>query len=348
MAAKLTRTYNPLPFSDLDPARFDDLCLNLVVRIQDWKQLNHFGRKGADGGVDIHAVQQLDKEEVIWFIQCKRYSSISKADFTAIIDEVAKNSPLPHKLLIIIACESTRAHYDHCQKYDSQKGVKEVEIWTRSTLEARLYKDHKDLLFVYFGMKLEQSTRDNAAKIRAGLAMERRFLKDFINQEGAANPKYYTIWAYEPFRKFMFSKVFVRSVDDTTYPEIDKENSAWFMTFLFNTYHNGVEFWIDGGIGTTILMDDEGNWEVLQNYRDSRKDSGKYKVFQAMRIGRIPYYNIIDYKVDGDEHNPYPHLFCRYAFNGSPYEKIYFRHLGIAKEKRFPHEFDEKKQTKLP
>ena len=37
-----TKTINRLHFSDLDPLRFEDLCLNLVYKINTWKEINHF------------------------------------------------------------------------------------------------------------------------------------------------------------------------------------------------------------------------------------------------------------------------------------------------------------------
>ena len=73
-----TKTINRLHFSDLDPLRFEDLCLNLVYRINTWKEINHFGRKGSDDGVDVFAIEKENQKK--WSIQCKRYASISKSE----------------------------------------------------------------------------------------------------------------------------------------------------------------------------------------------------------------------------------------------------------------------------
>ncbi|MVM34219.1 hypothetical protein GO755_29580 [Spirosoma sp. HMF4905] len=203
-----SRTFNRLHFTDLDPLRFEDLCLNVVSRIQEWKALNHYGRKGSDIGVDIHAVQQVDKEERVWFIQCKRYTSIGKNDITHIIDEVTRNPSLPFKLLIIISCDLTRANHEYGKEYAIQKGIIETEIWTASTLEAKLYKDYKDLLFVYFGVKLERTVKDNAARIRYGLAMEKKVGRDLIDQKYMKDGNHWRTLSYEPFHKFISHKFF--------------------------------------------------------------------------------------------------------------------------------------------
>ncbi|WP_375444409.1 restriction endonuclease [uncultured Fibrella sp.] len=348
MAHQPTRTINKLHFTDLDPLRFEDLCLNLVARLYEWKKLNHFGRKGADGGVDIHAVQQVGQESRVWFIQCKRYTAIIKTDITHIIDEVSKNEVLPYKLLIIIACDLTRANYEYCQTYAKSKGIQETEVWAAGPLEARLYKDHQDLLFVYFGVKLGQSVRDNATKIKAGLSMEKKFHKDIINHVRVKDRNQWERLMYEPYHRFISTKVFIHSVDDTTYPEWKETLSAWFPTFFYNTYHNGVEFWLSAGIGVDILMNADGQWEALTDRNDARRNDSKFKVVRGMRIGRVPYYNIVGYKVDGDEYYSEPHLFCKFTFDRRPYEEIYYRSMGIASDRRTSIEFNKSKEVKYP
>lgn len=57
-----TKTINRLHFSDLDPLRFEDLYLNLVYRINTWKEINHFGRKGSDDGVDVFAIEKENQK----------------------------------------------------------------------------------------------------------------------------------------------------------------------------------------------------------------------------------------------------------------------------------------------
>jgi hypothetical protein len=40
MTATPTRTYNPLPFTDLEPKRFEDLVRQLVYDFRPWRRLD--------------------------------------------------------------------------------------------------------------------------------------------------------------------------------------------------------------------------------------------------------------------------------------------------------------------
>lgn len=55
-------------------------------------------------------------------------------------------------------------------------------------------------------------------------------------------------------------------------------------------------------------------------------DPNKYEVIEtdAELLGCIPFENIIDYDIDGDEYYNYPHLFCDFVNVSDPYEKIVY------------------------
>ena len=343
---KPTKTTNRLHFSDLDPMRFEDLCLNMVSRINKWKELNHFGRKGADLGVDILAIQKDDIQEKIWYIQCKRYNSITKNNLTEIIDKITENQHLPDKLLIIVSCDVSRTLYQYLKDYSLEKGINEVELWTASILEAKLYKDYIDLLFVYFGIKIENKTQNNVTKVKQSLRMKKKVSKELIDHE-ALKEKHFTLFLYEPYHKFIAREVYIHSVDDTFYPDVDDSRNgiiSWFRTYFYDLYHNGIEFWLDAGTGTIVIMDENGYWEPV-SYYDERKDDSKFKVVKAIAIGRIPYYNIVDFSTDGDEYSSDPHLFCKFDINNMPYEEIYYKSAGNPSKKIPNWDLDKSKRT---
>lgn len=343
---KPTKTTNRLHFSDLDPMRFEDLCLNLVSRIDDWKELNHFGRKGSDLGVDILAIQKDDVQEKVWYIRCKRYSSITKNNLSEIIDKVIENPALPDKLLIIVSCDVSRILYQYLKEYSTEKGINEVELWTASVLEVKLYKDYKDLLFVYFGIRIENKTQNNVAKIKQSLRMKKKVSKELIDHN-ALNKRHFTLFLYEPYYKFITREVYIRSIDDTSYPDVDVSSigiSSWFKTYFYDLYHNGIEFWLDVGKGTIVIIDGNGYWEPVSCY-DERINNSQFKVVDAMLIGRIPYHNIVDFIVDGDEYFSKPHLFCKFDMDSMPYEEIYYKSLGNQKKEIPNRDFDKSKRT---
>lgn len=53
-----TKTTNRLHFTDLEPLRFEDLCLNIIQRQKDWKDIRHYGRSGSDEGIDILGIDK--------------------------------------------------------------------------------------------------------------------------------------------------------------------------------------------------------------------------------------------------------------------------------------------------
>lgn len=343
---KPTKTTNRLHFSDLDPMRFEDLCLNIVSRIEQWKELNHFGRKGADSGVDILAIQKGDIQDIVWCIQCKRYTNIVKSDFTEIIDKIAENPSIPDKLLVIVSCDVSKTLYEYFKDYSQKIGIKSIELWTASVIEAKLYKEYKDLLFVYFGIRIENSRQNNVTKIKQSLRMEKKVSKELIDHK-ALKEKHFKLFMYEPYYKFIAREVYIRSVDDVSYPEIDDTAvgiSSWFKTYFYDLYHNGIEFWLDAGIGTHVIIDENGYWEPI-SYFDERKNDPKFKHIRAMAIGRIPYYHIVDFKIDGDEYFSDPHIFCKFDIDGMPYEEIYYKSVGNPKKEIPNWDLDREKRT---
>lgn len=345
-----TKTINRLHFSDLDPLRFEDLCLNLVSRLDNWKEINHFGRKGSDAGVDICAIQSKNNVDKVWFIQCKRHADIYKKDITDIVNKVSENDTIPHKLLVIVACDVSRETQEYLKKYSLEKGITETELWTASILEDKLYKDYKDLLFVYFGLRLENRRKDNTAKIKHSLRMEKRVQKELIDHKNLKQYKSiqdFQLLSKEPWRKFISDKVYIRSIDDNTYRNREESKtgqiSPWFQTFFYDTYHNGIEFWLDACLGTEVVIDKNNFWEIL-HYSDSRIENSQYKIIPVRMIGKIPYHHIVDFKANGDEYSSEPHLFCKFDIDGMPYEEVCYRYYNGV----FWTNLDEDKKTTFP
>src|SRR3982074_725856 len=100
MSATPTRTYNPLPFTALEPKRFEDLVRQLVYDFRPWRRLEATGRSGSDDGfhapgLEIVQTAELpacvDRDELdddadapstpdrLWLIHCKRERTIGPA-----------------------------------------------------------------------------------------------------------------------------------------------------------------------------------------------------------------------------------------------------------------------------
>jgi hypothetical protein len=347
---KITRTTNQLHFSDLNPLRFEDLCVAILHRLTQWKELNHFGRTGKDEGVDIHGVESSEGVEKHWLVQCKRWQRISKKDIENIFFSISFDK-VPDKFLLVIACNISKETYNFFKSKCEKLGIKDSEIWSASNLESMLYKDYTDLLFVYFGLNLNKKKADSATKVKHKLRMEKKMMKDFLSHEYIEDSKNWERMQYEPFTKFISQSVYIRSVDDETYPEVIDDDSTlispWFKTPIFDFYHNGIDLWLNAAMGQKAIIDENGFWELLENYDDPRQNDPKFKCHRVHIIGRVPFTSIVDYKLDGDEYSSEPHIFCKFEHDRTPYEKIYYRRLGYYKDRWYPSEFDMEKQRKL-
>lgn len=161
MSRRATTT-NRLHFTDLDPIRFEDLCLSLVFSLRQWVEIQHYGRLGGDRGVDIFAQERIaDGSILAWHVQCRRYIRAAKATLEKAVDDtLAKAAAVPDVLLVVLACDVRRAAHEGYKTYALGKGVTTPMLWTASLLEARLYKERRDLLFAYFGISAIQSGGD--------------------------------------------------------------------------------------------------------------------------------------------------------------------------------------------
>lgn len=123
-------------------------------------------------------------------------------------------------------------------------------------------------------------------------------------------------------KKFAYSEAMIHSTDDYAYPKADKNVvgiSGWFKAELYNFYYNGIEVILSI---EKYIMDSEGHWDII-NY-DDRTRLEKYQSNTAYAVERIPFENIIEYDLSGDEFYNFPHIYCDFRNNGTPYEDIVY------------------------
>lgn len=317
MSVKTTKTTNRLHFTDLSPTRFEDLCLALIFPLHPWLDIQHYGRVGGDGGVDIYAKERLeDGVEQDWFVQCRRYSSATTSTLKKAVDDAfGKTKTTPAVLLVVVACDVRRDTYEKFVQYAASKGVRRPLLWTASTMEARLHAERRDLLFTYFGISEATEARQRESTIIRSISIKKRLYKELRK-----NPKDIE-WARtdkRPYEQFVASKVIIHSIDDNTYPSAEAKEtgiSGWFKLELWDFYYNGIEF---VARIEYAVVDSEGRWSLLEY--NQRFDESKYKKIKLFHLLRIPFRNIVDFDSIGDEYYPQPHIYCRFDNGGEPYE----------------------------
>jgi hypothetical protein len=340
MTVKTTKTINRLHFTDLDPIRFEDFCLALIYPLHPWTDIRHYGRLGGDGGVDIFAKERMeDSAERDWFVQCRRYKNATKSTLVKAVDDALDNtSKPPNVLLVVLACDVRRASHEAYLKYALSRGVKTPLLWTASILEARLQAERQDLLFTYFGISSAVEARYREATISRNISIKKKLRKALLKNPQDIDWEKARI---DPPHKFESSEIIIHSIDDTSYPDVNVKDtglSGWFKLEIWDFYHNGLEFVIGVEYG---IVDSEKRWSIIE-YEESY-DNKKYDKIKMFVLARIPYLNIVDFDTIGDEFYTQPHLYCRFANGGAPYEG--FRHILLNTE--YPHEMDPKMQFNL-
>lgn len=315
-----TRTYNKIHFEDLDPIRFEDLCLSMIYRMLRWKDINHFGKKGSDDGIDIQATEALENDkERTWHFQCKRYLQFNKSDGKNVVDNiVSKNSVLPDNIVLIVSCDLRKRNIEYIKSYSKENGIKNAFIWTSSIIEAKLYSEYHDLLFSYFGVNLSIEKKNRISTVRRNVELKKEMHKDFLKSGFSIEEIRELI--NKPHKKFISSEFLIRSVDDIHYPaNIPDEfgNYPWFKVEAHKFYHNGL--YVVTGI-VTIVYDSENRWEIKTDKHEGLIKKGLLNKSNVVEISKLPFENIITYDIDGDEYYMYPHIYCDFSFMGNPFE----------------------------
>ena len=319
MSEKPTKTTNRIHFSDLDPLRFEDLCLSLAYRLKRWKRINHIGREGSDGGVDIQAEEEIENGySRNWFIQCKRYEKFSNTNVDSVIETILNNYNVPDTLFLIVGCDVSKKTTDYFMTTANKAGIKNPVLWTASILEAELFYKHHDLLFIFFGIDMNQEEHKKEESIRRNIKLKKNMIKDLtkpidLNKKG---------WTCTD--KFKDSNFIIHSIDDTFYPDFDDREygiSTWFKVEPFDFYYNGIEIILS--VEYAEYLDFE-ECRIL-TYDEYKEESDSQDIIKVFKIGRIPFSMIVDYDIEGDEYYPYPHIYCNFGFNGQPYESFIYR-----------------------
>jgi hypothetical protein len=125
-----------------------------------------------------------------------------------------------------------------------------------------------------------------------------------------------------PPEKFVHDYVVIRNISDQSYPDAPDHGAdvgTFFKVEIWDFYHGGLEVTLSSRSG---VVDSGGNWDLLE-YRQAY-EVDRYDTIKVITVGRIPWREIVEYDLGGDEYDNRPHIFCKFALNGWPYEAIVF------------------------
>ena len=216
--------------------------------------------------------------------------------------------------------------------YLSSKGIKKLIVWDKSILETMLYTDYQNLLFAYFGINLIKEHNNKIKTIRRNVALKKKMHLDFLNNNSIDN---YSVTEHlkKPFLKFGFTKMIIHSIYDKKYPYentlLNNDYTGYFRVDIYDFYFNGLIV-TDGFVGVKLTQ-----------FKNGKKMSNKMK---TLRLGYIPFENIIEYDMEGDEFYDNPHLYCEFINICDPFEKIGYAVLVSDDEYQI---FDESETLKI-
>jgi hypothetical protein len=196
---RITRTYGPIHFEDLDPHRFEDLIRELIYDYKDWQSIEATGRTGSDEGFDIRAYekdfQMFQSENInddvnveyrptegnLWMIQVKREKEIGPEKIRKILQDIDPTDP-PYGYILAASVNFSKRSYDVFRETLSQKGVLEFHLWGKAILEDMLHLPKNDrILFTFFGISLTSKRKSKANEIRAGILIKNKLTKIIPN-----------------------------------------------------------------------------------------------------------------------------------------------------------------------
>jgi hypothetical protein len=270
MPSQVTRTYNPLPFTALEPKRFEDLIRQLAYDFRQWRMLEATGRSGSDDGYDARGFEIVDgssdePEEPIdseepspsaadrqWLIQCKREKTISPAKLRAYLNEIADPGAL-YGVIFAAACDFSKRARDDAFAWARRHGIAELHIWGRAEVEDQLFQPKNDhLLFAYFGISLQIRKRSVRTALRAKLTMKRKVMRHL--GEGWNDNKL----------------ILLRDPSDENYPYIEPDDDPkarnWHVVSFVGNHLDCIK--LKWGSFYAYLSLDGKHWDYANAYND--------------------------------------------------------------------------------
>jgi len=315
---KPSKTTNKLHFEDLDPRRFEDLCLNIIYRLKNWESIKHYGATGKDDGIDIFASEKIDDTEIIWIVQCKRYKSINKSQLKDVIDTIKQ---VPDIFLLITACDISKNNQGFFENYAKEKNIKQIYIWTQSILEAKLFSDYDDLLFTYFDIDQRKKISNNIQLINRRVKLRDLFKKKLYNKFDPSQP-------IIGFHRFSCSEIIIQKIDYSNEEENVKDKFGWYSYFKgepYNLTDEGIILVI--GLVSGYVKDNK-----LIQKNEIKEENNNITLSKFYKIGLLSYDNILTHDFHSSEGRPI--MYCKYTGKYGPFKKVYYENVDNYKYKQ--------------
>lgn len=121
----------------------------------------------------------------------------------------------------------------------------------------------------------------------------------------------------KPYERFQWRELIVHRLGAKHYPDVDPSESgisSWFRIGLYDFYFEGimVAHHLEGGI-----LRANGEWSIEYGMLPDVLPDGEKILIRPLSM--IPFRNIEHCKWDGDEYYAFPHIYCHFREQGTPY-----------------------------
>lgn len=342
---KVTRTYGPIHFEDLDPHRFEDLIRELIYDYKDWQSIEATGRSGKDDGFDVRAyekteiissVENENNEEAVeihpmegnlWMIQGKREKEIGPKKIKIILADIDSKNP-PYGYILAASTNFSKKSYDVFHEELRKKSVMEFYLWGKAELEDMLCLPKNDrILFTFFGTSLVSKRRTRTAEIRSAVSMKNKLLR--------------TVGEGYQFHR----SVLVRDLKDTNYPYKSKYsdfkvNPRWKEYIAFS--HHPLGLWCHSHEYFAYIDKEKKEWDFTKEvdlvYLQREDEDERQKSFEKRNLVHsvwdflprnnkgyfvidclIKYADIAIVDDKGDSYYNFPHVYVDFVGDIGPF-----------------------------
>lgn len=345
---KITRTYGPIHFEDLDPKRFEDLVRELVYDLKEWQAIEATGRSGSDDGFDIRAYEKVNRDQEfveedeeespevvhpmdgnLWMIQGKREQEIGPSRIKDIISEVDSKNP-PYGYILAASANFSKKSYDAFREGLREKGVMEFHLWGKPELEDMLHQLKNDrILFTFFGISLVSKRRSRSTEIRSILTIKNKLYRILGSDWGSVRGKpillrdisdnfYPYKKEYENFDKNpRWKEYYVHSSHPLGiwlrkrkyYAYVDPIKKEWDISEVVNLLHKEVETEDERELMFENSQKVRKVWDFLPN-----TNKGYFTI-----DGLVQFKDMILIDEKGDIHYSFPHLYLEFSGKNGPF-----------------------------
>lgn len=313
---------------------FEILCYHLWKKEFKCRMISLHGRQGQPQfGVDIYG--ELSNNDYFG-IQCKGKDDYNNSKLTTqeINSEIEKARKFnPQLKLFIIATTSSRDA--KLQEYIREKD-KESQVSYGFHVDVKFWEDIEDLLD--FHKDVSDWYNNNVS------SKEETYIKKIIDiKQGKtlveklthtlpSNNKELSHIFYNPWLKFKYNKVIIRSIYDETYPSFCKKTESWRIDCLFDVSSDGLMINTGYALNHKVCFDKNKNWWLVENQpQDFFLDK---KVVFVHQVCTLPFENIVGIEENGDDFYCNPIIRVRPTENDKLYSKVEYIYLSETKHTR--------------